>query len=337
MAVKQRNIIIRFVSALLPAVAGVVIVLGLFAGYLVYLVTHPKRTKEEVTPQQYTVLTGSLAWSEEQWANQDGTRAVGWFLRGTVGAPALVLNHGYGHNRSQLLDLGVKLRDAGYHVLLPDLRGHGMSPVQWTSLGDYESEDLLAAVNFLKGMKQGNGQPLLDPSRIGLYGVSLGGCAALAVAHRDPAVRVVIVDGVYRDPSLLTRSLMGEMFNNAGIELDGFLKLGLRCYFMGHYDKVSVDDAVGRLSSQKVWFVTSSSAGAFDRSTKDLFAISSGQKELVTFDHSRATRLEGPDQAAYDDRIVSYFRRSLPREGGQVLGGETKAALARPSAAQTNP
>ena len=78
MAVKQRNIIIRFVSALLPAVAGVLIVLGLFAGYLVYLVTHPKRMKEEVTPQQYTVLTGGLPWSEEHWTNQDGTKAVGW-------------------------------------------------------------------------------------------------------------------------------------------------------------------------------------------------------------------------------------------------------------------
>ena len=330
MAVRQRNIILRFASALLPAVAGVLVVVSLFAGYLVHLVTHPKRMPEEVTPQQYSVLTGSsIAWSEEQWANNDGTRAIGWLLRAQPGAPAIILNHGYGHNRSQLLDLGVKLRDAGYHVLLPDLRGHGLSPVKWTSLGEYEADDLLAAVTFLKEMKGGHGQPLVDQARIGVYGVSLGGYAALAAAYRDPTICTVIADGAYRNPGILTRSLMGEMFSNAGTELDGFLRIGLKCYFFGKYEKVSLEEAVGKLSAQKVWFVTSNSSNVFDRSMKDLFALSSGQKELVTVDHSRASRLEGADQAAYDDHMVSYFRRALPREAAQPLGSETRAAVTR--------
>jgi pimeloyl-ACP methyl ester carboxylesterase len=325
MAIKQRNVIVRFFSALLPAVAGVLVVLGLFAGYLVNLVTHPRRAKEDVTPQQYSVLTGSsLAWSEETWPNQDGAKAVGWLLRGAVGAPAIILNHGYGRNRSELLDLGVKLRDAGYHVLLPDLRGHGVSPVRWTSLGEYEGEDVLAAASFLKQMKSGAGQPLVDGSRIGLYGVSLGGYAALLAAHQDPGIRTVIADGVYRDPRILTRSLMGEMFSNAGTELDGFLNFGLKCYFTGKYHRTSIDQAVSRLSAQKVWFITSNSAGVFDRSMRELFAMSGGQKELLTFDYSRVSRLEGSEQAAYDDRIVSYFRRALPRDGSH----EAKAGAA---------
>ncbi|MFN7949032.1 MAG: alpha/beta fold hydrolase [Blastocatellia bacterium] len=337
MAIKQRNFMVRLFSTLLPAMAGVLVVLGLFAGYLVYLVTHPKRAMEDVTPQQFSMLTGSsLAWSEENWPNQDGTKAVGWFLRGAVGAPAIILNHGYGRNRSELLDLGVRLREAGYHVLLPDLRGHGVSPVAWTSLGEYEGEDVLAAVSFLKQMKTNTGQPLVDGSRIGLYGVSLGGYAALVAAHRDPAIRTVIADGAYRDPGILTRSLMGEMFSNAGTELDGFLNLGLKCYFLGRYQRTSVEEAVSKLSAQKVWFVTSNSAGAFDHSMRDLFAVSSGQKEMVTFDHSRVSRLDGSEQATYDDRIVSYFRRAMPREAGQPVN-ETRAALNNSSVARTQP
>ncbi len=329
MAVRQRNIIIRFASALLPAVAGVLVVFSLFAGYLVHLVTHPKRAKEEVTPQQYSVLTGSsIAWSEEQWPNPDGTQAIGWLLRAQPGAPAIILNHGYGRNRSQLLDLGVKLRDAGYHVLLPDLRGHGVSPVKWTSLGEYEADDLVAAVSFLKELKAGGGQPLVDQARVGVYGVSLGGYATLAAAHRDPTICTVIADGAYRKPDILTRSLMGEMFSNAGDELDGFLRIGLKCYFLGKYEKVSIEDSVSRLSAQKVWFVTSNSGSVFDRSMKDLFAVASGQKELVTVDHSRMSRLEGAEQAAYDDRMVSYFRRALPRESAPAIKAETRAAVA---------
>ncbi|HWQ34751.1 MAG TPA: alpha/beta fold hydrolase [Blastocatellia bacterium] len=337
MAIKQRNVIIRLAGALLPAVAGILVVIGLFAGYLVYLVTHPKRAREDVTPQQFSMLTGtSLAWSEENWLNQDGTKAVGWFLRGTVGAPAIILNHSYGRNRSELLDLGIKLRETGYHVLLPDLRGHGTSPVAWTSLGEYEGEDVLSAISFLKQMKTSTGQPLVDSSRIGLYGVSLGGYAALVAAHRDPAIRTVIADGAYRDPRILTRSLMGEMFSNAGTELDGFLNLGLKCYFLGRYHETSVETAVSKLSAQKVWFITSNSAGVFDHSMRELFAVASGQKEMVTFDHSRASRLEGSEQAAYDDRIVSYFRRAMPREAGPS-GAEARATLSNSSVASSQP
>lgn len=325
MAIKQRNIVFRLAGALLPAVASVLVVIGLFAGWLVHLVTHPKRATETVTPQQYSVLTGSsIAWSEEQWTNPDGSKAIGWFLRGVVGAPAIVLHHGYGRNRSQLLDLGVKLRDQGYHVLLPDLRGHGVSPVSWTSLGEYEAEDVLAAVEFLRQMKTSQGQPLADASRTGLYGVSLGGYAVLAAAWRDPAINTVIVDGVYDDPRLLTRSLMGEMFSSAGAELDGFLSLGLKCYFPGRYGQTSIGSAVGKFSGQKVWFISSNAAGVFDRSTRNLFALASGQKELVTFDYSRIERLDGPQQATYDDRIISYFRRALPREPGQTEMAETR-------------
>jgi len=315
MAVRQRNVVLRFASALLPMAVGVLVVFGLFEGYLVYQLTHPKRTKEEVSPQQYEILTGSsLPWSQDEWENPDGTKAVGWFLRGVSGAPAIILNHGYGKNRSELLSLGVKLREAGYHVLLPDLRGHGMSPVSWTSLGEYERDDLLAAIKFVKTKRDGQGHPLVDGDRIGVYGVSLGGYVALTAAAQDPAVRAVVVDSVYPTSDSLTRALVGEFFNMEPPLLNHLVSFGLRCYFLNRYDKTSAIAALGGYHGQKLWLVTSGAAGQFEHSTLDLFKQAPEPKELSRLDRSRISRLEGPDQDLYDARIVSYFRKDLPRE-----------------------
>jgi pimeloyl-ACP methyl ester carboxylesterase len=315
MAVHKRNVVLRFASALLPAIAGMLIVLGLFEGYLIYQLTHPKRTAEEVTPRQYEILTGgSLPWSQEQWDNLDGTKAVGWFLRGVSGAPAVILNHGYRKNRSELLNLGVKLREAGYHVLLPDLRGHGVSPVKWTSLGEYERDDLLAAIKFLKSRKDAQGNMLVDQDRIGVYGVSLGGHVALTAAAQDPSIKVVIADSVYPTPDLLTRVLVEDLFNTDPPLINRLISFGMRCYFFGRYAKVSAGEAISGFRGQKLWLVTSGAAGEFERTTLDLYKQAPEPKELSRLDHSRISRLEGIDQDVYDDRIVGYFRKDLPRE-----------------------
>lgn len=315
MAVRQRNIVLRLGVALLPAIIGVMVVIGVFAGYLVYQFTHPKRTAEDVTPKSYEVLTGSsLPWSQEEWDNLDGTKAVGWFLRGVSGAPAIVLNHGYGKNRSELLNLGVKLREAGYHVLLPDLRGHGSSPVNWTSLGEYERDDLLAAVKFLKTKHDNQGHPLVDGERLGVYGVSLGGQVAVTAAAQEPAIRVVIADSIYPASEALTHSLIGDLFNMNPPLVNGLVGLGMRCYFFGHYGQTSAPEALSSYHGRKLWLVTSNAAGAFEQSTQELFKQAAEPKEMSLLDHSRITRLEGQDQDVYDDRIVGYFRKDLPRD-----------------------
>ena len=315
MAVRQRNAILRLIGALVPTITCVVLVIGGFEGYLVYRFTHPKRTSDEVTPKQYEMLTGgSLPWNQEEWDNLDNTKAVGWFLRGVSGAPAIILNHGYGGNRSELLNLGVKLREAGYHVLLPDLRGHGSSPVTWTSLGSYERDDLLAAVKYLKTKHDNQGHPLVDGERIGVYGVSLGGYAAVTAAAQDPTIRVVIADSIYSASDTLTESLISNLFNMNPPLVNSLVTLGMRGYFFGHYEQVSATEALNNYRGRKLWLVTSNTAGPFEQSTLDLFKQASEPKEMSRLDHSRLTRLQGQDQDVYDDRIVGYFRKDLPRE-----------------------
>ena len=289
------------------------VVIGTFEGWLVYRVTHPRRTNHEVTPSHYQMFTGGgMSWSEEQWGNTDGTQASGWFLRGATGAPAIVLNHSYGTNRAELLNLGVKLCEVGYHVLLPDLRGHGSSTVPYSSLGIYEKDDLNAAINFLKSKKSPQGQPLVEGNRVGVYGVSLGAYTALTAAAENPTIKVVIADSVYDRPDWLTQSVLREMFNADPPLLNQFAELGLRGYFWGHYDDDSAAQALSRYHDQKLWLVTpqvnTPATEGLQQTTLDLFQQAQAPKEIV-----KVERIRSEARDVYDDRVVGIFRKDLPR------------------------
>jgi pimeloyl-ACP methyl ester carboxylesterase len=322
MAIRRRNSLLRFSRAFLPLTAAALIVFVLFEGYLVYRLTHPRRVPHEITPANIQMLTGAgLAWSDETWANDDGTPAAGWFLRGATGAPGVVLNHGYGRNRSELLTLGVKLAEAGYNVLLPDLRGHGASAVGYTSLGEAERRDVLAAIRHLQDKRNQQGQPLVDGTRLGVYGVSLGGYAAIASAADDPAIRVVIADAAYPTPDALTRAVLGELFSADPPLLGVLASLGLRGYFLGDYNRSSADAAFTGYRDKKLWFVISAKfseeTDGANRTMLELFERAPAPKELLRVEQGRAARLEGPSQDAYDDRVVGCFRKDLPHGAAQ--------------------
>ena len=310
---KRLNPVVRFTRALLPMAVGIIVVLGAFEGWLVYRVTHPRRTSFEATPSHYQLFTGEgMSWSEDQWENTDGTQASGWFLRGGTGAPAVVLNHGYSKNRAELLNLGVKLCEAGYHVLLPDLRGHGSSPVSYSSLGIHEKADLNAAINFLKTKKSSQGQPLVDGNRIGVYGVSLGGYVALTAAAENPTIKVVVADSVYAKPNWLTQAVLKETFNADPPLLNQLADWGLRGYFWGHYDEDSAEKALSRYRDQKLWLVTTQvntpATEDSNQMTLDLFQQAQFPKEII-----KVERVRSDARDAYDDRIVSIFRKDLAR------------------------
>src|SRR6266851_803821 len=172
-----KKLIKSFLPILLVLVlAGVIALVS-----IVYGITRPPRQHYLVTPQSFSQISGSaLKVTDESWRNRDGTAARGWLLRGAEGAPAVVLLHRYGGDRSWLFNLGIKISETtNFTILWPDLRGHGLNPpVSYSGLGSLEGDDLMGAVDFLRTVKGYNQKPLVGDS-VGAYGVELGAYAAL--------------------------------------------------------------------------------------------------------------------------------------------------------------
>lgn len=126
---------------------------------------------------------------EDVTFTSDGLTLHGWFYP-AVGvppgetAPTIVHCHGNAFNISRHSVFVDFLPREGFNVLIFDYRCYGRSdrgPLNREGLID----DAEAAIDYVMT------RPDVDPSRVGVYGLSLGGTIGLAAAADDPRVKAV--------------------------------------------------------------------------------------------------------------------------------------------------
>ncbi|MFT3892623.1 MAG: alpha/beta fold hydrolase [Anaerolineales bacterium] len=121
--------------------------------------------------------------------SSDGLSLFGRFMAGRNRA-TIILVHGLGSSSRDLLLLGRLLVRAGFGVLLLDLRAHGSSQGDTSTLGLRESGDVLSAVQYLLTRIDVHGD------RIGAYGVSLGAQAVLRAAIQTDKIHALVLEGL---------------------------------------------------------------------------------------------------------------------------------------------
>ena len=290
---------------------------GGFVGWIIYGATHPPQHPYLVTPEKFEQLSHrGLKATTEVWSNRDGTQARGWLLRGSAGAPGVVLLHRYGADRSWLLNLGVKLHEtANFTVLWPDLRGHGEAPsVNFSSLGIDESADTLAALDYLRSLKTPQGTPQVG-GQLGLYGVEMGAYAALGAAQGE-GVGALALDSVPASPDELLRfNVRADTgFDNALLQL--LARLGVRLYFIGSYQNTSSCTLASGLAKPRVLLLAGADAAHLRDSTDALARCFPDQSLVELHDDLPLTGFTlasapGEQGEAYDRRVIEFFDRTL--------------------------
>ena len=147
------------------------------------LVTH---LPDERPPIERTPADVGMDYRDVQVTTSDGLRLAGWWTPSKNGA-AVIVQHGYKTNRStQLLEIAATLARGGYGVLLSSLRAHDLNDGRVISFGLEEMKDLsawLALIQTLEGV---------DPSRIGIFGNSLGGSLAIQLAAQTQSIKAIV-------------------------------------------------------------------------------------------------------------------------------------------------
>jgi pimeloyl-ACP methyl ester carboxylesterase len=144
-----------------------------------------------------------LAYADVAFGTADGVTLRGWYVPSDNGA-AVVLLHGAGSTRSNVLDHAAVLADHGYGVLAFDARGHGGSEGRAMDFGWYGDDDVAAAVSFLVE------QPDVDADRIAAVGMSMGGEEAVGAAAADDRIRAVVAEGAQQRVAADKRWLSDE-------------------------------------------------------------------------------------------------------------------------------
>jgi pimeloyl-ACP methyl ester carboxylesterase len=307
----------KLFKAVLPILIILLVALLIALASIVYGITRPQRRSHLVTPQTFAQISGtarSLKVTEENWRNRDGTAARGWLLRGAEGAPAVVFLHRYGGDRSLLFNLGMKVNEAtNFTILWPDLRGHGLNPpVNWTSFGSREGDDVLAALDFLRSLK-GESRSQLVGEALGIYGVELGAYAALRASSKDESVQVFVLDSVPRDQNdLVDGAVRGEVrISTMALILPA--RVATELYFLGQYDNKNSCALAAGLGSRRVLLLAGEDDSYLRDSTKSLercFPNVEAKTDLPVsgFTLPSATGEQGE---SYDRPVIDFFVKNL--------------------------
>lgn len=170
----------------------------------------------------------------------DGVTLRGWSWPGrNERSPLVVLLHGIGASRADLVHLGRVYRAEGWAVAMFDSRAHGESDSMTVTFGYRERDDVAAIVRELT-----HGDASLP---VGLHGCSMGAAIALQAAAGLPQVKAVIAEAPFYDLPTMARAQVAwlpgpvaagglAMFRLvAPLELDG-----------GSLDEVSPAEAIAR-------------------------------------------------------------------------------------------
>lgn len=171
-------------------------VLGVLLGVFGFAVVSAYFARELTSPPRKAVRTDLENYFSEfepvRFSASDGVALSAWFVPCPGAKEAVVLLHGSGGSRNQMLARARLLHDHGFAVLLYDARGCGESGGEFISFGWYETRDLLAALDWLRAR---------GFSRFGLIGASQGGATIALAAAELRDVRWAVLESVY--PTLL--------------------------------------------------------------------------------------------------------------------------------------
>lgn len=135
----------------------------------------PSTLSDHGRAESVTVTVGSRPTAIATWCVEPTTAA-----RGTI-----VLLHGVRLDKRSMLPTARAFLDAGYRVVLLDLRGHGRSGGGYLTYGVEDAGDVSGVLDALEARGIALGP-------VGVHGFSYGAATALELAAADPRVRAVV-------------------------------------------------------------------------------------------------------------------------------------------------
>src|ERR687893_1297265 len=247
----------------------IILSLGYFGmGLLVVLwMTSPSRKIPEATPASV-----GLGYREVEFLSTDGVRLSAWWVLVEGSSLAAVLVPGWGGHKfdEHLLQTVPVYHDAGYSLLLLDLRAQGESDGARRTLGYREVRDVRGALAWLQ--KQGY---RLD--QIVLHGWSMGGATALRAAP-GTGVAAVIEEAEYADLPLLLGDKIPEFVPFGGLLRPAILLAGRLFPDFDPWDVIPKNDAA-KLSDEDV----------------PLFIIHSTDDVIVPYEQAKVLAAAYPD------------------------------------------
>jgi hypothetical protein len=294
---------IKLLTAISALIFFALLATAVIAGFLVYRIVKPQRTSSEINLDSFPGRPDEVDFSTPDVGNR-----AGLFFPGFRGAATIILCHGYGSSRGELLTLVSALQDHQYNVFIFDFSAHGANN-GITTFGYHEVDEVRAAIDAVAGRKD------VDRARFGVWGYNLGAYAALREAESDKRVRTLILDSVYDSP---------EQMVKVGVErqgLGGFPLMARSAEFSfswlnyKHRSDPPLSRNMSALTGVPKLFIEAADDPELARITHSIFVSSPEPREEVTIPRGNFVNMNDQDKRNYENRVVSFFLLRLPATG----------------------
>ena len=289
----------KLLSSVLAIALFLFVAVAAVSGFLVYQIVRPQRA---AASYDLSVMMGHPVTMSFPVAG--GGSREGFFFPGLRGAPTIIVCHGYGSQRSDVLTLVSALQDQQFNVFVFDFAGHGNN-LPGTTLGYREVAELRAAIAAIATRDD------VDPTRFGLYGVDMGGYVVLEVATTDPKVKAFIVDDAYSDPRAFVQSEIKRSGLTVLPMVDKVSDFGFR---MANYPFRSQPPVTGQLPATigmpKLFFVAEDRQ-VLATETMNLYNRAPDPKQVIRT-NAAYSAMSDDSRKNYETQVVGFFLQSLP-------------------------
>jgi dienelactone hydrolase len=248
-----------------------------------------------------TPAAHGLTYRDVQFETEDGVDLAGWYIPSANGA-AVVLRHGSGSTRSDVLAQAATIARDGYGVLLTDARGHGESGGRAMDFGWFGDADTTAAVTFITE------QPDVDPDRIGVVGMSMGGEEAIGAAAADHRIRAVVAEGA-TGRTAADSDWLSDVYGVRGMVQEGieWFRFELADGLTSAHEPISLAEAISATPSTA--FLLIAGGAVADERYALAHIAGSSTSNLTTWIVPGAGHTEGLDRlpAEWTTRVISFL------------------------------
>ncbi len=248
----------------------------------------------------------TVGWAEFEGhtlETSDGQQIGGWLVRGDQHKGCVLLLHGNGESRRQMLPGIQLLAQARFTVLAISLRGHGDSSGERNDIGWSARHDVVAAVAFLK--RECPGQEVF------IVGRSLGSAAAIFAAQElGGKVAGYVLEQPYKD---LDSAVWNRLENHLLPIFDSMAYLGLRLWsplFLPVSPRqISPFEQITNIPGDVPVLILTGSTDQHARlcDVKDVYDQVASHAQLIVFDGAAHVPLHDYDPRRYEATLLDFL------------------------------
>ncbi|MGX8236395.1 alpha/beta hydrolase [Exiguobacterium undae] len=284
--------------------------------YEIAIATNPKpflSNNRDLSDEMVRLMQPGQTWIKEQPLElievkaHDGLTLRGHYLPPLVPSDRIViLVHGYGGVGTDLAGFAYLYHQAGFHVMMPDNRGHGKSEGNYIGFGWHDREDCLRWTEYLIAR-------LGQESAIFLHGVSMGGATVLMTSGEvlPPQVKGIISDCAYTSVNAVLAYQMKRMYRLPHFPFLAMTSLLTKLKAGYFFSEASALKQVKRATVPILFLHGGADTFVPTSMVYELYQACPTEKELVVIPNAAHAMAYFEDPDTYDTVVERFVRRIL--------------------------